>query len=147
MGLQTSCAFFGASYFRYTISPFVMDKENPYEWMDGKKDSSALTMQFRNDRLQMKMKFLSDSIVSLTDDYKTTEVAYRFDTTPGPPKKGNMALLLSMPNKSMTMPGMTEPMMMTYTYNIHGADDNRLFLETPRSFNNQKVMVLLKADK
>ncbi|TMI65028.1 MAG: hypothetical protein E6H07_03660 [Bacteroidetes bacterium] len=129
-----------------TISPFAMDKENPYEWMDGKKDSSAHTMEFRNDRLQTKMKFLNDSIVSLTDDYKTTDVAYRFDTTPGPPKKGNMALLLSIPNSNMLMPGTTTPMLMTYTYYVHGADDKRLFLQTPRTFNNQKVMILLKAD-
>jgi hypothetical protein len=129
-----------------TISPFAMDKENPYDWMDGKKDSSDLTMQFRNDRLQMKLKFLNDTLVSLTDDYKTSEVAYRFDTTPGPAKKGNMALLLMIPNPSMLIPGTTEPMKMTYTYTIHGADDKRLFLETPRSFNNQKVVVLMKAD-
>lgn len=128
------------------ISPFAMDKENPYEWMDGKKDSSAFTMQFRNARLEMKLKFINDSIVSLTDDYKTTEATYRFDTAAGPPKKGNMALLLSIPNANMFIPGTTIPMMMTYTYSIHGADDKRLLLETPRSFNNQKVVVLMKAD-
>jgi hypothetical protein len=129
-----------------TISPFALDKENPYEWMDGKKDSSNLLMSFRDVRLKMKMKFLNDSIVAVTDDNKTIEGAYRFDTLAGPPKKGNIVLLVKVPDSSMSFPGMTGPVMMTYTYNVHGADDKRLLLETPRSYNNQKVVVMMKAD-
>jgi hypothetical protein len=128
------------------ISPFAMDKENPYEWMDGTKDSSINTLSFRNERLKMKMKFVSDSIVSVTDDNKTIEAGYRFDTVAGPAKRGNIVLLLSVPDSSINFPGMTGPVMMTYTYNVHGADDKRLFLETPRSYNNLKVLVMLKAD-
>jgi hypothetical protein len=129
-----------------TISPFVMDKENPYQWIDGKKDSSAYTLNFRDERLKMKMDFLNDSTVSITDDGKTLQAAYHFDTLVGPPKKGNIVLLLKIPDSTMSIPGMTGPVMMTYTYNVHGADDKRLLLETPRSINNQKVVVLMKAD-
>src|SRR5262245_60288633 len=59
-----------------TISPFEMDKENPYNWMDGKKDSTPPTLKVRDERMGMKFNFTSDNTVAVTDDNKTANATY-----------------------------------------------------------------------
>jgi hypothetical protein len=129
-----------------TLSPFEMDKENPYDWFDEKKDTSSFTKTFLKERLGMQLRFKNDTSVSLIDDNKTTEAIYKLDTIIKEEEKPGIKLRISYPDSSMSFPGVTEPMIMTYTFNVLGIDEKSLLLETPRSYNNRKVVALLKKE-
>jgi hypothetical protein len=129
-----------------TLSPFEMDKENPYDWFDEKKDTSSFAKRFLNERLSMKLQFKNDTAVLFIEDNKTIEGTYKLDTIINEEEKPGIKFRISYPDSSMSFPGVTEPMIMTYTFNVLGIDEKNLMLETPRSYNNRKIAVLLKAE-
>jgi len=129
-----------------TLSPFEMDAKNHYDWFDEKKDTSSFTKTFLKERMGMQLRFKNDSAVSLIDDNKTTEATYKLDTIIKEEEKPGIKLRIRYSDSSMSFPGVTEPMIMTYTFNVLGIDEKRLLLETPRSYNNRKVATLLKAE-
>lgn len=130
-----------------TLSPFEMDKENPYDWLDDKKDTTAFTRNYVAERMKMKLNFINDSTVQLTDEDKITEGTYKLDTLSSEDEKPGIKLRISYSDTSMNFPGVTEPMIMTSTYTVLGINNESLLLEMPRSFNNRKIAVLMKLIK
>ena len=129
-----------------TLSPFEMDKENPYDWFDDKKDTSSFAREFLAERLNMSLKFINDTAVRLMEEGKETTGLYKLDTIIIEEENPGIKLRISYPDSSMSFPGVTSPMIMTYTFNVLGINEKNLLLETPRSYNNRKVAVLLKSE-
>ena len=127
-----------------TISNFEMDKDSPYDWMDGKKDTTAFTRKFVAERMKMKMNFTNDTAILFTDEEKTIEALYKLDTLTGDDEKSGIKLRVSYLDSSITFPSFTEPRLMTYTFPVLGINNESLLLETPRSLNNRKIAVLMK---
>lgn len=127
-----------------TVSPFQMDKENPYQWLDEKKDTTTFARNFISKRMQFTLQFVNDSSVIFTDDGKQTAGIYLFDTETGEEEKEGIKLRISYVDTSMYFPGASGPVTLTSTYPVAGADDNSLLLGTPRSFNNRPVVILMK---
>jgi hypothetical protein len=130
-----------------TISNFEMNKDNPYDWMDGKKDTTAFSRNYVTERMKLKLNFVNDTTVSFTDEDKLTEAKYKLDTLIGDEEKPGIKLRISYLDSSITFPSFTEPRLMTYTYRVLGINNESLLLETPRSFNNRKIAVLMKPNK
>ena len=130
-----------------TISNFEMDKDNPYDWLDGKKDTTAFTRKFVTERMKMKLNFINDTAVLFTDEDKTTESLYKLDTLINDEERRGIKLRISYMDSSITFPSFTEPRLMTYTFPVLGINNESLLLETPRSLNNRKIAVLMKPNK
>jgi len=130
-----------------TISNLQMDKDNPYDWMDGKKDTTAFTRKFVAERMKLKLNFTNDTAVSFTDEDKVIEAKYKLDTLIGDDENRGIKLRISYMDSSITFPSFTEPRTMTYTYSVLGINNEGLLLETPRSLNNRKIAVLMKPNK
>lgn len=128
-----------------TLSPFEMDAANPYTWFDELKDTASFTKDFLKENLAMKLQFKNDTGVALIDDNKKTEAIYKLDTAVRDEEKSGIKLRISYPDSSMNFPGITEPMIMTYTFYILGINEKELLLETPRSYNNRKVIILFNS--
>ncbi len=126
-----------------TLSPFEMDAANPYTWFDEQKDTASFTKNFLKENLAMKLQFKNDTAVTLIDDNKKTEAIYKLDTTVMEEEKPGIKLRISYPDSSVNFFGLTEPMIMTYTFYILGINEKKLLIETPRSYNNRKVIMLL----
>ena len=128
-----------------TLSPFEMDVANPYTWFDELKDTATFTKNFLKENLAMKLQFKNDTAVTLIDDNKKTEAIYKLDTAIKDEEKPGIKLRISYPDSSLNFFGVTEPMIMTYTFYVQGIDEKKLLLETPRSYNNRKVITLLSS--
>ena len=126
-----------------TASTFEIDKENPYQWLDEKKDTTKFVRNYLAERLQFTLQFVNDTAVEFTDDNKKTTGVYKFDTETGEDEKEGVKLRISYVDTSMQFPGASGAATMTYTYPVAGADEKSLLLETPRSFNNRKVVILM----
>jgi hypothetical protein len=128
-----------------TLSPFAMDSKDPYEWMDEKKDTSQFSRDYLKERMAFSLHFINDTSITIHDDGKTIDGTYKFDNEISDDEKEGVKLRVSYPDSSMSFPGMSGPMIMTATYFIAGADEKNLLLETPRSFNNRRIVVIMQA--
>lgn len=126
-----------------TVSPFDMDKENPYEWMDEMKDTSTFFKNYLNERMSFTLNFVNDTSVVMSDEGKTINGTFRIDNETKEEEKEGIKLRISYADSSMNFPGATGSMIMTSTYLVAGADEKSLLLETPRSYNNRKIAALL----
>lgn len=128
-----------------TLSPFAMDNKSPYEWMDEKKDSSKFSRDYLKARMAFSLQFINDSSILIHDDGKTINGTFKMDSEIFENEKEGLKLRISYPDTSMSFPGMTEPMIMTFAFLIAGVDEKNLLLETPRSYNNRRVAVLMQS--
>jgi len=122
-----------------TISPFEMDKDNPYEWQDKLQDTSA--KKYLSENMEFTLNFTNDTSVTVFDDGEQSQGTYRIDTTATEDHPTGMKLKLSYMSKMFG----SEPSLLTFTYLINGISDKQLFLQTPREVNNRKVVVLMEA--
>lgn len=128
------------------ISPFAMDKENPYEWMDEMSDTTRLFKNYLKDRMTFSLNFINDTAVVMNDDGKMITGTFILDNKTEEEEKEGVKLRISYADTSMTFPGSSGPMIMTGTYPVAGADEKSLLLELPRTYNNRKVAALLKQE-
>jgi len=130
-----------------TLSPFEMDKKNPYEWTDDMKDTSSMFRNFFADRMKFILHFINDTAVNFMDEGKHIEATYSIDSLIKEDEKPGVKLRISYEDKdnSFNM-GDMGPVRLTYTYIVAGADDKQLLLETPRSYNDRKVIVLMSSE-
>ncbi len=139
----------GKSFSTYkvgTISNFEMDKENPYQWLDEKKDTTKFMRDYLAGRVKFAIQFVNDSTATLTDDGKTISAIYKLDNKTGEDEKEGIKFRFTYEDKDgEMMPGATDPVIMTSTYIIKGIDAENLLLEAPRELNNRKLAVLMKA--
>jgi len=122
-----------------TVSPFEMDKDNPYEWQDKLQDTSA--KKYLSENMAFKLNFLNDSSVTVFDDGEEKQGTYRVDTTATEDYPTGTKLKLSYMSSMFG----TVPSLLTFTYLVNGINDKQLFLQTPREVNNRKVVVLMEA--
>jgi hypothetical protein len=126
------------------LSSFKTDTEGPYEWMNDSKDTTDFFKNYLAERMAFSLQFTNDTSVIMQEEGNTISGTYKFDNESREDEKEGIKLRISYEDSSMSFPGSTEPMVMTYTYLVAGADEKSLLLETPRSFNNRKVCVLMQ---
>lgn len=131
-----------------TLSPFAsgMDKEKPFRWFDEEKELNDFAKKYQTERKAFALQFINDTLVKITDDGKTWDAVYKIDEEIKNEEKAGMKFRFIYPDKEGTMnfPGATEPMILTSTYFIAGANDNEMVLETPRQFNSSTVVLWMK---
>ncbi len=132
-----------------TISPFAsgIEKEKPYKWFDEEKELDDFAKKYQAEREKFVLQFVNDTLVKITDDEKTWDAVFMIDDEQKDEEKAGMKFRFSYPDQdgSFNFPGSTEPMLLTTTYFIAGANDNEIVLETPRQFNRSKVVIWMKA--
>jgi len=122
-----------------TVSPFQMDKDNPYEWQDNMKDSSA--KPYLTERMSFSLHFLNDTGVTIFDDGQEKLGTYKVDTITNGDEPPGIKLRIAHTEYGFGNDLVT----VTYTYPVNGINDKQLFLLTPRDFNRRKIVVLMEA--
>ena|SRR5437868_3578394 len=123
-----------------TMSPFEMDKNNPYEWQD--KITDTFTKKNLADQMSFSLNFLNDTAVTIFDDGKEKQGAWKVDTITNGDEPTGVKLRVSHMDLGF---GSNDSMKVTYTYPISGMNDKQLLLLTSRDINNRKVVVLMEA--
>ncbi|HEX2630253.1 MAG TPA: hypothetical protein VHM26_14600 [Chitinophagaceae bacterium] len=126
------------------ISGFAMDSADPYAWYADTAGLSSFEKEYLIQQKAFQLQFTSDSTATIYDEGKSRASTYKIDSSIHEGEKAGWKLRFSYPDSSMSFPGSTGIMIMTATYPVLGIDQQRLFLETPRSFNQRKVAVLMK---
>jgi hypothetical protein len=121
-----------------TVSPFEMDKDNPFEWQD--KITDSFTRNNLKEQMSFRLHFLNDSSVTLFDEGQERQGSYILDTT----TYGDEAPGIKLRIAHMQLGMGTDSMKETYTYPVNGISDKQLFLQTPREINRRKVVVLME---
>ncbi len=130
-----------------TLSPFEMDKENPYNWIDEEKDTMEFAKKFMAEMLSISLKFINDTVVVFMDGKRKIETTYKLDTTiKGEDEKPGIKLRLRYLDSTMSFLGVSEPMFMTPAFQVLGIDEKKLLLQTSYSYNRRKVVVLFKSE-
>jgi hypothetical protein len=116
-----------------------MGEEDPATWSADMNDTSSHFRNFVDDRKNFSLSFLNDTTVKMIDDKKEVEAFYELEKD----STGAVLLLVKYEDAEFSFPGSDEPMMVTYTYKIRGLDENNMFVETPRSYNQKAVVLLM----
>lgn len=128
------------------VSAFKINKENPYEWFQDIKDTTAFFRDYEKERRMFRLVFGADTTVRLTD--KDNTISGNWLAEADKDDDGNEGLFLKISYADSTSnlyPGMTGPVIMTFRYKVLGIDESMLMLETPNSMNRRKVLALMKA--
>jgi hypothetical protein len=129
------------------LSPFKMDKENPYQWFDEMKDTSAFFKNYEKERMSFSLSFSTDSSAIINDNNKKTSGVVKVEQDTNDEGESGLYIKISYEDQSMNLfPGQTSPMIMTSSYKVLGIDENYILLETPFGFNRNNVIILMKAD-
>ena len=123
-----------------TLSPFEMDKDNPYEWQDKMTDS--FTKKNLAEQMSFSLHFLNDTAVTIFDDGQEKQGTYIVDTTTNGDEQPGVKLRIAHMEFGN---GSNDMMKVTYTYPVNGISDKQLLLLTPRDINRRKVVVLMEA--
>lgn len=132
-----------------TFSAFRFDesKEKQATWLDPKKDTSRFLRDFQDQIGKFQLAFRTSDSLEFEMEGKMINAGWQaVDMTD---EKGNKEtqLKVSYPTAgfSFGQTGNAEPMIMTITYKVLGADNKQLFLETNRTLNRNQVVVLMEA--
>ena len=128
------------------VSNLVADKNDPYEWFEEMKDTTAFFRNYRDKRMKFSVQFVNDTAAVITDEAGTNNGAWSIDDQPGEKETPGIFLRLSVTSEEKLFPGQTGFSTLTSTYKILGMNDKQLFLQTPNMFNMRKMAVLLKAE-
>jgi hypothetical protein len=121
-----------------TVSPFEMDKDNPFEWQD--KITDSFTRNNLKEQMDFRLHFLNDTAVTFFDEGQEKQGSYILDTTTYGDEAPGIKLRIAHIQLGMG----TDSMKVTYTYPVNGISDKQLFLQTPREINRRKVVVLME---
>jgi hypothetical protein len=128
------------------ISNLAADKNDPYEWFDDIKDTTAFFRNNEKEKKKLEIEFVNDTTAEVTDASGTNKAIWSIDDQPkGDEKTGNF-LRLTMEREESLFPGQVGKATITFSYKILGIDDKQLFLETPNMFNMKKVAALMKTE-
>lgn len=129
------------------LSPFKMDKENPYPWFDEMKDTSSFFKNYEKERMAFSLFFSSDSAATIQDKDKKISGVWKVENDQDDEGVTGLYIKISYEDDSMNLfPGQTGPAIMTASYKVLGIDEKQIFLETPFGYNRSKVLVLMKAE-
>lgn len=126
------------------VSGFAMDSSDPYTWYSDTTGLSSFEKEYITQQKAFQLQFTSDSTATIYDEGKSRASIYKIDSSIHEGEKAGWKLRFNYPDSSMSFPGSTGVMIITATYPVVGIDQQYLFLETPRSFNQRKVAVLMK---
>jgi hypothetical protein len=126
------------------ISGFAMDSSDPYTWYADTTGLSSFEKEYVLQQKAFQLQFTSDTTATIYDEGISKASTYKIDSSTHEDEKAGWKLRFSYPDSSMSFPGSTGIMIMTATYRVLGINEQQLFLETPRSFNQRKVAVLMK---
>lgn len=126
------------------VSGFAMDSADPYTWYADTTGLSSFEKEYLIQQKAFQLQFTSDSTAIIYDEGKSTMSTYRIDSSTHEDEKAGWKLRFSYPDSSISFPGSTGIMTITATYPVIGIDQQHLFLQTPRSFNQRKVAVMMK---
>ena len=128
------------------ISNLVADKNNPYEWFDEIKDTTAFFRNYEKERMKFGVNFFNDSSAEVTDEAGVNKATWKIDDQPKSDETAGVFLRLSMEKQEAFMPGQTGLSTITFTYKVLGIDDKQLLLQTPNMFNSRKIAALMKTE-
>ena len=128
------------------ISNLVADKNNPYEWFDEIKDTTAFFRNYEKERMKFEINFINDTSAEVTDDAGVNKATWKIDDQPKSDETAGLFLRVSMGKQESFFPGQTGSSTITFTYKVLGIDDTQLLLQTPNMFNNRKIAALMKTE-
>lgn len=128
------------------ISKLISDKNNPYEWFDQIKDTTAFFKNYEKQKKKLAIHFINDTAAEVTDEAFVNKAIWKLDSEPKSDETPGIFLRLSMQKDETLLPGQTGRSTITFSYKVLGIDDKQLFLETPNMFNSRKLAILMKAE-
>lgn len=128
------------------ISTLMSDKNNPYQWFDEIKDTTAFFKNFEKQKLKFMLNFMNDSTVEVSDEAEVNKGRWKIDDQPKSDETAGIFLRLTMEKDEQLIPGQVGKSTITFSYKVLGIDDKQLFLETPNMFNSRKMATLLKSE-
>ena len=126
------------------ISNLAADKNDPYEWFDDIKDTTAFFRINEKEKKKLGINFVNDTTAEVTDLSGTNKAIWKIDDQPKSEETAGKFLRLSMERDETLIPGQVSKATITFSYKVLGIDDKQLFLETPSMFNMRKVAALMK---
>ncbi|MBL7744038.1 MAG: hypothetical protein JNN00_11235 [Chitinophagaceae bacterium] len=122
-----------------THSPFKDDKT--IEWLEPKA-GDKFEKGIDDDTRTLQLDFSNDTAVTVTYKDKTYTGTYAVDDVTGEEDRPGIKLRVSYVDEDLKF-GDGPATKVTYTYIVEGIGDKSLLLETPRSMNNRKIVVLM----
>jgi hypothetical protein len=119
----------------------VFENDKSIEWLEPKKEDKFET-QIVDEAKTLMLDFVNDTSVIVTYKDKKNTGTYKADDTAKEDEKPGIKLRISYVDEEFKF-GDGPASMVTYTYIVEGISDKNLLLETPRSMNNRKIVVLM----
>jgi len=126
------------------ISNLAADKNDPYEWFDDIKDTTAFFRINEKEKKKLEINFVNGTTAEVTDMSGTNKATWKIDDQPKSEETAGKFLRLSIERNEALIPGQVSKATITFSYKVLGIDDKQLFLETPSMFNMRKVAALMK---
>jgi hypothetical protein len=122
-----------------TYRTFKDDKE--IEWIIPGK-ANEFEKNIADESTTLQLHFTNDTAVVVSTNNKTYNGIYSTDDKQGEDEEAGIRLRVSYIDEEFTF-GDGSPTAATFTYLVEGIDDKSILLETPRSMNNRKIVVLM----
>jgi hypothetical protein len=125
-----------------THSLISTDKE--ITWLE-LKENEKFEKGIVDDSKSTHLNFVNDTAVTVLYKGKKNEGTYKVDDVTGEDEKPGIKLHISYVDDEFKF-GDGAPMKVTYTYLIEGISSKNLLLETPRTMNDRKIVVLMSKE-
>jgi hypothetical protein len=122
-----------------THSMISTDKD--ITWLAPKEDDK-FEKEIVDESKSLQMDFVNDTSITVIMKDKTYNGTYRVDTLTGEDEKPGIKLRVSYVDEEFKF-GDGPASLVTYTYIVEGANEKNILLETPRSMNRRKIVVLM----
>ena len=116
--------------------------DNSIEWLEPKEENK-FEKKIADESKSLRFDFINDTAITVAYNNKTYEGTYRLDENTGEDEKPGIKLRVSYTDEDFKL-GNEAASVVTYTYLVEGISNAKLLLETPRSMNNRKIVVLMK---
>ncbi len=119
----------------------VFENDKGIEWLEPKEENK-FEKQIVDEEKTLQLDFVNDTAVTVTAKDKTYSGTYKADDIVKEDEKPGIKLRISYINEEFKF-GDGPATEVTYTYLVEGISDKSLLLETPRSMNRRKIVVLM----
>ena len=128
------------------VSNLVADKNNPYEWFDEIKDTTAYFTNYQMQKMKFEVNFINDTSAEITDEAGVNKTNWKIDDQPKSDETAGIFLRFSIERQETLTPGQTGSSTISFSYKVLGIDDKQLFLQTPNMFSSKKIAALMKTE-
>jgi hypothetical protein len=119
----------------------VFSNDSTIEWLEP-LPGQEFEKKFVEEVKTLDLNFISDTAVTVKYGGKVSNGTYKVDDITGEDDKAGIKLRISYVDEQFKFgDGPASPV--TFTYLVEGMDENKLLLETPRSINRRKAVVLM----